>query len=206
MSVQVIGAGWGRTATNSLRLSLEQLGFGDCHHMFFVGDNQERLLPLWNEALDGRPNWDAILQGNPAAVDWPVAGYWRELIELYPEAKVVLTTRSSESWYESFSQTILKVVSEPEEAPEDKQPLLRMARRAVVRSTGIDFSRDALIARFKAHEAAVKANVPADKLLVFSPQEGWPPLCEFLGKPIPEIPFPRSNYRDNFFARIEDNA
>ncbi|MFT4706412.1 MAG: hypothetical protein ACJAWC_002054 [Yoonia sp.] len=97
MSLDVIGAGWGRTATNSLKLALEELGFGICHHMWEVANDQERLVPLWNTALDGHADWDAIFEGNRSAVDWPVAGFWLKLSQTYPDAKFILTTRSPES-------------------------------------------------------------------------------------------------------------
>lgn len=203
MSLEVIGAGWGRTATNSLRLGLEQLGYGVCHHMYCVGNEQDRLVPLWTDVLDGRPAWDTIFEGNKSAADWPVAGYWRELVDYYPKAKVVLTTRSPESWCASISETILKVIADPETGPEAARPILRMARRAVTRSIGEDFSAKALISRFKAHEAAVKQSVPAERLLVFSPAEGWGPLCEFLDRPVPDEPFPRTNHRDEFFENLD---
>ena len=111
MKLEVIGAGWGRTATNSLKLALEQLGYGTCHHMWEVAHDQNRLAPLWSAALDGTPDWPALFENNRAAVDWPVAGYWRDLAVYYPEAKIILTTRSAESWYDSISETILKVIS-----------------------------------------------------------------------------------------------
>lgn len=204
MTLEVIGAGWGRTATNSLKLALEQLGYGVCHHMWEVAHDQDRLVPLWNAALDGKPNWPALFENNRAAVDWPVAGFWREIATYYPDAKVILTTRSAESWCASISETILKVVLDPEVLPEPARPVARMARRVVLRSIGEDFSPLALKARFRAHESEVKDSIPADRLLIFSPSDGWHPLCSFLGRPAPDAPFPRSNARDEFFANVDN--
>lgn len=204
MTLEVIGAGWGRTATNSLKIALERLGFGVCHHMYEVSGDQERLVPLWTAALDGQPDWPAIFEGNRSAVDWPAAGFWPELSEQYPDAKIVLTTRSPESWYASISETILKVIDDPEQMPEPARPVLRMAKRAVTRSIGNDFSPEALTARFSEHEARVRSALPAERLLVFNPAEGWDPLCEFLGVAAPDEPFPRSNSRDEFFANVDD--
>ena len=162
-------------------------------------------MPLWEAAIDGAPDWPALFEGDRAAVDWPVAGFWRELSEVYPEARVILTTRSAESWCASFSETIQQVISDPEAAPEPARPVTRMARRAVMRSTGEDFSPEALIARFRAHEAAVQDSLPPERLLVFSPKEGWEPLCAFLGVPVPaDEPFPRTNHREEFFANLDD--
>jgi hypothetical protein len=203
MTVDVIGVGWGRTATNSLKLALERLGFGVCHHMWEVFQDHERLVPLWHAALDGRPDWPELFRGNRSAVDWPVAGFWRELMVAYPDARFILTTRSAESWYASISETILQVIGNQDGLPEPASFVSPMARRAVERSIGTDWSRDTLIARFREHEAEVKATIPPDRLLVFAPGDGWGPLCGFLGVPVPDEPFPRSNHRDEFFANVE---
>ncbi|TNF59013.1 MAG: sulfotransferase family protein [Rhodobacteraceae bacterium] len=203
MSIEVIGAGWGRTGTNSLKIALERLGYGTCHHMWEVARDRQRLVPLWTDALDGRPDWPSLFAGNRSAVDWPVAAFWRELADHYPDAKVILTTRSAESWCESFSGTIARVLADPETMPEETRPGFRMARRAVLRSLGPDWSRPALLARFRAHEANVIQSVPPDRLLMFSPHQGWEPLCRFLDRPVPQDPFPRTNARDEFFARVD---
>jgi hypothetical protein len=203
MTLEVIGAGWGRTATNSLKIALEHLGYGVCHHMWEVAHDQDRLVPLWETALDGSPDWRSLFEGNRSAVDWPTAGYWRDLAAFYPDAKIILTTRSAESWYASIEQTILKVIEDPEALPDAAQAVSGMARRAVMRSIGDDWSSDALIARFRAHEADVIEHLPANRLLVFSPADGWSPLCSFLGQPAPDMPFPRSNARDEFFANVD---
>ena len=106
MALEVIGPGFGRTGTNSLQLALEQLGFGPCHHMHEVG-NRPELLPAWDAVSRGvQPDWDAMFEGYRAQVDWPGARFWRELSGHYPDAKVVLTVRDPDEWYNSFSQTI----------------------------------------------------------------------------------------------------
>jgi hypothetical protein len=204
MTIEVIGAGWGRTATNSLKLGLEKLGFGVCHHMWEVANDQERLVPLWNAALDGNPDWHSIFDGNRSAVDWPVAGYWQELAEFFPAAKVILTTRTPESWYASISKTILQVIDDPEQAPEPARPVSRMAKRAVTRSIGLDWSAEALMARFREHEQRVRTSLAPERLLVFDPRDGWEPICDFLNVSAPSEPFPRSNHRGEFFANMDD--
>jgi hypothetical protein len=133
----------------------------------------------------------------------PTAGYWRELAAFYSDAKIVMTTRSAESWFNSISETILKVIDDPDALPEAARPVTRMARRVVTQSIGEDRSREALMARFRAHEAAVQEHLSADRLLVFAPTDGWGPLCAFLGQPVPDVPFPRSNARDEFFANVD---
>src|SRR5881392_1376283 len=98
MPLHVIGAGAGRTGTYSLKLALNQLGFGPCHHMEEVILNQPAQIPLWAAAVNGSPDWEAIYKGYESAVDWPTAGFFRELSAVYPRAKFVLTVRRREGW------------------------------------------------------------------------------------------------------------
>jgi hypothetical protein len=202
MALEVIGAGWGRTATKSLKMALEQLGYGTVHHMHEVLLEPERLIGQWNDALDGAPDWDAIFAGNRAACDWPTAAFWSDLASVNPEARFILTTRSPESWHASISETILQVLADPTAVPPPMVPFATMARRAVVRSVGDDWSCEALIERFKAHETDVRATIPASRLLVLDPSDGWEPLCAFLDKAVPDEPFPRSNNRIEFFETL----
>jgi hypothetical protein len=204
MSLDVFSAGFGRTGTMSLKLALEELGCGPCHHMEEVMEQGETQVPLWNAACAGEPDFAAIYDGYRAAVDWPTAAFWRELAEAYPDAKVILSTRSAESWCKSFSDTILSVLLAPETWPEPARPWLEMVMDVVAkRSLGGKTSKDDLIAVFDAHEAAVKAAIAPERLLVFSVREGWEPLCRFLGKPVPSTPFPRTNSREEFFELIQ---
>src|SRR4051794_31435427 len=115
MALKVIGAGFGRTGTDSMREALNLLGFGPCHHMREVIDSETQK-QLWRALAKGAaPNWDIIFEDYASCVDWPSAFYWRELIETYPEAKVILTFRSPQSWWESFEKTILsRIASNPD--------------------------------------------------------------------------------------------
>ncbi len=198
--MQVIGLGVGRTGTLSLKLALERLGFAPCHHMLEVEDNLAAQVPLWKAALDGHPDWEAIYNGYQSAVDWPTAGFARELIAAYPKSKFILTTRSPESWAESFSQTIGKLLLEKDSFPAELQDWLGMVVR-VVTKTGFPpgLSVPDLMATFTAHNEAVIAALPPNRLLVFHVREGWAPLCEFLGTPVPDEPFPRRNDRKEFW-------
>jgi hypothetical protein len=201
--IEVIGAGVGRTGTYSLKLALEHLGLGPCHHMEEVLAAADRQVPLWQAAVDGRPDWEATFDGYRSAVDWPTAGFWRELSAHYPDARVILTTRSSESWYESYAATIATLVANRADAPPQMGPWFDMAVAATVRNgIGDKIGRDAIIEAFRAHEAAVKAGVPADRLLVYRVKEGWEPLCRFLGKPVPHEPFPRTNDQTEFWELV----
>ena len=110
MALSVIGAGFGRTGTESMKLALETLGMGPCHHMKEVLANPEQVA-LWRSAAQGDlPDWEDAFAGYSSAVDWPAAYFWRELSEYYPDAKILLTVRSADSWYASMANTILKTL------------------------------------------------------------------------------------------------
>jgi hypothetical protein len=205
VTLKVIGAGIGRTGTYSLKLAIERLGFGPCHHMEEVLFNQPTQVPLWAAAVGGRPDWTTVFDGYRSAVDWPTAGFFRELNDAYPTAKFVLTHRSPESWVASFGQTIYKLIHEP--VPPQMQAWIAMAL-GVIERTGFPLGLDAaeLERRFNAHIDAVRATVPADRLLVYQVKDGWGPLCKFLDVPVPDEPFPRTNGRSEFWDRIAVGA
>jgi Sulfotransferase domain len=200
MTLQVIGAGVGRTGTYSLKLALEQLGFGPCHHMEEVLKHAPRQIPLWHAALAGQPDWPAVFEGYAAAVDWPTAAFWRELAAAYPEAKVVLSARDAARWYESYSQTIAKFMSQADAAAPQFRPWFDMAF-GLTRKSGFDGdgSRDATIEAYEANVAAVRTAIAPERLLIFDVKDGWEPLCRFLAKPVPAMPFPRTNDREGFW-------
>lgn len=204
MALKVISAGFGRTGTMSLKVALEQIGFGPCHHMIEVIHNGEGQVPLWNDALAGKPDYAAIYDGYSSAVDWPTAAFWQELADVYPEAKIILSSRSAESWYASISETILATVWAPETWPPQAVDWFRMVSKVLERSFGDAKTKDELIAVFNAHEAAVKAAIPAERLLVHSAKDGWDPLCAFLGVPVPAEPYPRTNSKEEFFQHMKD--
>ncbi|HUR43238.1 MAG TPA: sulfotransferase [Aestuariivirga sp.] len=203
MPVKVIGTGVGRTGTYSLKLALKELGLGPCHHMEDVLQNMPVQVPLWAEAVKGRADWEAIYKGYNSAVDWPTAAFFRELRTAYPSAKFVLTVRSPESWAESFSETIYKLLAVRDQAPKEKQAWLQMGA-AVIDKTGFPNGLDVagLTKAFIAHNEAVKAAIPAHQLLVYQVKEGWGPLCAFLGVAVPPGPFPRSNDRGEFWDLV----
>jgi hypothetical protein len=207
MTLHVIGAGVGRTGTYSLKLAINQLGYGPCHHMEEVLHNQTSQVPLWADAVKGHPDWSAIYDGYASAVDWPTAGFYRELNAAYPSAKFVLTVRSPESWAESFSATIYKLLAGRDQAPAEMRAWLDMAV-GVVDKTGFPAGLDvtALKNAFIAHNDAVKAAIPADRVLSYEVKEGWGPLCAFLGVPVPDGPFPRTNDRSEFWDRVAGKA
>lgn len=193
MTIEVIGAGFGRTGTDSMREALNMLGFGPCHHMREVNANEEQK-QRWRALARGEsPSWEALLSGYRSCVDWPSAHYWRELIEVYPRAKVVLTYRSAESWWTSFEQTILAGLK----LSTDRESLgLALIRDQVFGGRADD--RAHAIARYEANVAAVRATVPAGRLLVHRLGDGWEPLCKHLGVAVPSAPYPRVNSAAEF--------
>jgi len=203
MTLRVIGAGVGRTGTYSLKLALNQLQFGPCHHMEEVLFNLPAQLPLWQAAADGRPDWRAIFEGYESAVDWPTAAFYRELHAVYPSARFVLTVRDPKRWVESFSQTIYKLLAESGQLPDEMRNWLKMGKAVIAKSgfpDGLDLAQ--LEKAFVAHNDAVRAAIPARQLLVYQVRDGWAPLCEFLGAAVPSEPFPRTNDRGEFWDRI----
>jgi hypothetical protein len=203
MSIQVIGAGVGRTGTYSLKLAINRLGLGPCHHMEAVLHDMPVQVPLWSAAAAGQPDWPAIYRGFNSAVDWPTAGFFRELAKAYPSAKFVLTHREPEKWADSFGATIYKLLAGRDQAPPEMKAWLEMAAGVIARTGfpgGLD--HDGLINAFVAHNEAVKATIPAEQLLVYEVREGWDPLCAFLDTPVPDEAFPRTNDRTEFWDRV----
>jgi hypothetical protein len=201
--MKVIGAGFGRTGTMSLKVALEELGFGPCYHMTEVFEHPAHL-PLWEAATRGEPlDWEKIFGNYQAAVDWPAAAFYNELMKVYPDAKVLLSIRDPEKWYESTKGTIYTMVDAPEPSP-----LLQMATKLVWEQTfdGKFEDRRYAIEVFKRHNEEVKKHVPPERLLVYEVKEGWKPLCEFLGVAIPkEEPFPHLNDTEAFRQMVQRN-
>jgi Sulfotransferase domain len=208
MTLQVIGAGLGRTGTLTLKTALEQLGFGPCHHMIEVFAHPEQMA-FWKRAAEGEAvDWEEVFGAYRASVDWPSAHFYKELAARYPEAKVILSLRDPERWYDSMSETILKAMSQlgantklPADAPG------RFAEIIVAKQTfNHDFSRANVIAAFERHNAEVRRAIPAERLLVFDAAMGWGPLCKFLGVPVPATDFPRTNSREEFWTHARPPA
>lgn len=203
MAIKIIGAGVGRTGTYSLKLAINQLGFGPCHHMEEVLKNGGTQVPLWSETVNGNANWSSNYDGFNSAVDWPTAGFFRELIKEYPTAKFILTERSPENWADSFGSTIYKLVEGKDKAPEKMHNWLNMVIEVLTKSgfpLGLD--RDGLMNGFIAHNKAVRETIPEEQLLVYQVKDGWEPLCKFLDVPVPNDPFPRTNNREEFWELV----
>jgi len=197
MGLKVIGTGFGRTGTDSMKTALEQLGLGPCHHMKELLADPEHREHWRGIAAGNTPDWDETFRNYVSAVDWPSAFYWRELTAHFPDAKVLLTLRSPESWYESFSRTILPVL-EASTTPES------VGYKVILQGVfgGRASDRDHAIAVFERNTAEVKAAIPPERLLVYHVGDGWEPLCRFLGKPVPETPYPHRNSGEDFHAMV----
>jgi hypothetical protein len=193
MALKVIGAGLGRTGTLSLKLALEQLGFGPCYHMTEVLMDPSRG-SAWVRAADGEADWDAIFAGFESTVDYPGCAFWRELTQFYPSAKILLSVRNPQDWFDSTQATIF---SDDHNKPFVKSILGQFFAKTVFEAYGDRIhDRDFMTSAFQRHNAEVERVVPQDRLLVHEVTQGWPPLCKFLGVPTPDSPFPRVNSRE----------
>jgi hypothetical protein len=204
MGLSVIGAGFGRTGTMSLKLALERLGFGPCHHMVEVIGHPAQA-PLWRAAAEGKPvDWGRLFTGYASAVDWPACHFWRALAVQYPEAKFVLTVRDADAWYRSVAGTILKVMQGVAADPDpQRRAVMEMATYIVGdRTFGGRMDEDHVKAVFRRHNEAVAAALPEHRLLVCNAADGWGPLCAFLTRPVPDEPFPRTNSTAEFWEHI----
>ncbi|MBO3750432.1 sulfotransferase family protein [Streptosporangiaceae bacterium NEAU-GS5] len=217
--MRVIGAGFGRTGTLSLRTALERLGFGPCYHMQEVMNKPGQLRP-WLRAAKGRPDWDSILSGYESCVDWPTAAYWKELADHYPEAKVILTSRDPEKWVASMQATILARRA----SRESLRGRMSVRLSALLGTDLAVFNEmtdlvtnqrvfdgrmadpEHMMKVFDAHLAEVRAAIPADRLLDFQVAQGWEPLCAFLEVPVPDEPFPNVNDGADFANRARNTA
>lgn len=205
--MKVIGCGFGRTGSMSMKIALEQLGVGPCHHMDEVIANPAEQLPYWLAASKGEKiNWNDALKGYESCVDWPTAAYWPVLAKHFPEAKILLTTRSAESWYNSISKTIFKIMGDATNASgNEPNPFGEMLQHMILENTfkGDITDRDHCINVFNKNVQAVKDSFSGNKLFIYNIGDGWEGLCKWLDVPVPDIPFPRTNNQQEFFELVE---
>ncbi len=201
MTIRVVGAGLGRTGTTSLKAALEQLLGAPCHHMFEFFVHPEHV-PGWHAAARGEAvDWPTLLDGYAAIVDWPGASFWPELTEAFPDAVVLVSNRDPEAWYESAINTIFpNMINEvAEDQTEEWKAWHAMVRDVFGNRFTLDLAdKAATLAAFDAHYAAVRAAVPADRILEWTVTDGWAPICAALDVPVPDEPFPRLNTRDDW--------
>lgn len=204
MGLKVIGSGFGRTGTMSAKLALEQLGFGPCHHMTEVMGSPAQ--PAYWAALARGENvdWAEAFAGYGAQVDFPGAAVWHELSIAFPEAKVLHTERPEEEWWASYSTTIGKFFRLRRELPLPPPlvPIFETMDRIVAEGVLGGHDKQTAIAAYRRNNEKVRDTISADRLLVFSPADGWAPLCRFLQTAVPDMPFPRTHARDEFWAHF----
>lgn len=216
--IKVIGAGLGRTGTTSLKYALETLGYNKCYHMSELLNDHSRL-KYWKELQKtGSTNYKKLFDGYMAAVDYPTAAYYKTFYRQFPGSKVILTVRDPEEWYQSVEKTIYAV------SPKKFSDFMGLIYKAITNKHVRDFGpvfkmndqliwKDHFKGRFKDKAFAieryhqwndeVKDSIPKEDLLVMQVSDGWEPLCTFLGKPIPETPFPISNKRADFKDKVD---
>lgn len=203
MSLMVIGSGFGRTGTKSLKAALEQLGFGPCHHMHEVVEHPEQVAHWQAIAVGERVDWAEVFAGYRSQVDWPGAHVWRELAAAFPEAKVVHSVRPEEMWWKSFSPTIAKLADSYRDLPLPPHCHAMFDAWCALAGEGTFGGqmrdKDVALAAFRRRTEEVRAALPPERLLVFDVAEGWSPLCRFLNVPEPATPFPHHNLRADFW-------
>jgi hypothetical protein len=200
MTLRLVGAGVGRTGTHSLKLALETLLGAPCYHMLEVFQHLEHV-PSWHAAARGEPvDWDRLLTGYTATVDWPAAAFWPELSAAYPDAVVLLSVReSADAWWRSASATIFDVDRRGSQPGSDLAPWEAMAREVTSRRFAADVTDEqGAKAAYERHNAEVRSTVPSDRLVEWRPGDGWEPLCGALGLPVPDLPFPHVNTTAQF--------
>lgn len=216
MPLKVIGVGFGRTGTHSLKLALEKLGYSKCYHMEELIMHHPHKISYWEDArLDKEINWEELFEGYQAAVDFPANAHYKKYLEIYPDAKFILTVRDPESWYNSFNNTIIKqskpslsqILSMSLKMMYDKKTRERLK---VFKFNGQYLKtwfpngfedKAGAIDHFNNWNEEVRKTIPKDQLLEFDSRDGWKPLCDFLGKPVPDEPYPRSNTTADFNSR-----
>jgi hypothetical protein len=217
--MRLIGAGLPRTATLSQKVALEMLGLAPCYHMVNVIGHLDAV-SQWERAVAGDGDWQEIFDGFRATVDWPGAFFYKELIDAYPDAKVLLSTRGAEQWERSMRETIwglfygeilIRHLSDAWACVDPKwraymDLVKEMWRRSGLMSGEQSAEAFGMRSAMERYNEEVVQTVPAERLLVWSPGDGWEPLSEFLGVPVPDAPFPHLNDAEQFADRIIDNA
>jgi hypothetical protein len=215
--MKLIGAGMPRTGTLTQKVALEMLGLGPCYHMVDVLADLDQAA-LWQRALDGEGPWDEIFDGFQSTVDWPGGYFYRELIGVYPDAKVLLSVREPQAWEASMRETVwavrhgeslIRLLSSAQAHVNPRwRGFVEMIDRLVWEGTFASSHAEPgeMIATMERHNEEVRRNVPAERLLVWNVSEGWEPLCEFLQLPVPDEPLPHVNDRTEFLNRVIDGS
>ncbi len=219
MSIKIIGAGFPRTGTNTLRESLELLGFSKTYHMKQLLVHPENLHYWTTLRESGTTNWEALYDGYEATVDFPCYPWYKQHMKQYPDAKVILSTRPFEKWYSSFYSTIWKAQNPPEEERaamgqriasdprlQSVMQVMGFAKQTITEDhfLGKFLDKEFMEKVFNNHHEEVKNYVPQNKLLVYDVCEGWEPLCKFLDVKMPSEQLPHTNKKEDFHTMVAE--
>ncbi|MEA2333457.1 MAG: hypothetical protein QOH58_3595 [Thermoleophilaceae bacterium] len=213
--MKLIGAGLPRTATTTQMIALEMLGL-PCYHMRDMMADLSKSVPLWRRAYDGEGPWEEIFGDAQSTVDFPSAFFWRELMDVYPDAKVLLSVRDYEGWARSMQDTIVQIyfgdtlMHHLAQSRYHVDPAFKgwvdlmtdMAWEGRGAFAGSKGETGPMIEAAKRWDQEVKDTVPADRLLVWNPKDGWEPLCEFIGLDVPSEPLPHVNDTEAFKTQL----
>ena len=213
--LNVIGIGYPRTGTMSLKHALEDLGFGPCYHMIEVFNRPDDV-DFWLSALqdndkedNNATDWNVVFEKYQSTADCPACYFWRALLQQYPNAQYVLTVRDPDRWYESFRATVYQAIMHPERAPDEAHRNVQLMARQLILDTmfeGRFDDRSFAIDKYQQHNREIREFFPKNRLLVFEVSEGWSPLCEFLNVGVPDSDFPKANTRTEFQERFAVEA
>ncbi|MEM9585455.1 MAG: sulfotransferase family protein [Pseudomonadota bacterium] len=209
MSLKIIGTGMSRTGTLSTKMALEALGFGPCHHMLELFAHPAQV-EKWVEVARCEPtDWSTVFKGYGSQVDFPGGRVWQQTVQAFPEAKVLHTERPEDEWWASFSKTVLKVWANHTQLTRNmpkhiKDIFVKLTPFYIDDTFGGMPDKEMALSAYRRNNRLVRELVPANRLLVFTPSDGWGPLCDFLEVPVPTEPFPRSNGRDEFWGNFEE--
>src|SRR5512133_1651683 len=197
--MKLIGAGFGRTGTMSLKSALEQLGYGPCYHMKITLKRYHHMRFFMRAWHKKDVNWEKFFRRYNSVVDWPTCSFYKDLMNVYPDARILLNVREPEQWYDSMKETIYTIVPA---FPWWFPRIMRTMHDEIIWNgnlKGVFEDREKAIEVYREYMEEVKKTVPADRLLVYNVKEGWKPLCDFLGVPVPEgKAFPHINERKSF--------
>jgi hypothetical protein len=201
MALRVVGAGLGRTGTMSLKIALERLLGGPCYHMIEVFARPHHVA-AWRAASEGEDiDWDELFDGFAGAVDWPVSAFWREISDAFPSSVILLSSRDSAGWWQSFDRTILENFRR--DTIPGTEPLFEMVTGLLrKRFTANPTSEPESVGAYDAHNANVRATAAAGRLVEWHPGDGWEPLCTALDVPVPDEEFPHVNTTAEFRSRF----
>ncbi|MBT4161110.1 MAG: sulfotransferase family protein [Gammaproteobacteria bacterium] len=200
--MRVIGAGLGRTGTNSLKIALEILLQGPCYHMFELWQNPEDVA-IWQSAVNDEPvDWQKFLSRWVATVDWPGAPLFDQMAAAFPDALVLLSIRDGEEWYQSANNTIFSVMRNA--PPGEKPPTGKLVASEFDKWLTLDIDNKAeVIAAHDRHNERVRKTIPPNRLLEWRPGDGWEPICSALDLPVPAEPFPHANDSASFMDTVK---